>query len=150
MYDGQSLTTIVYLPYDKKIFANTGKYVPDFDLFKRFNEFNKLAKNMSPIERNTLAQKYEFDSDDIVPNPETGGYTLRNTMRFVTFSAYAGDDTLKLNTDNKLFLEKVSNSKGRTLKDPYNKALKYNDIYADEKKGIIVNKGFHSATRGDF
>lgn len=146
MYDGQSLTTSVYLPYKDE----NGHYTPDFELFARFNEFNNAAKGLSPVERNTLAQKFGLDANTMVYNPETGGYTLRNTMRFVTFSAYAGDDTIKLDANNKLYLEKVTRSKGSTLKDPYNKALKYNDIYADEKKGIVVNKGFDKATANDF
>lgn len=146
MYDGQSLTTSVYLPYKNE----NGHYTPDFELFARFNEFNNAAKGLSPVERNTLAQKFGLDANTMVYNPETGGYTLRNTMRFVTFSAYAGDDTINFDANNKLYLEKVTRSKGSTLKDPYNKALKYNDIYADEKKGIVVNKGFEKATANDF
>lgn len=146
MYDGQSLTTSVYLPYKNE----NGHYTPDFELFARFNEFNNAARGLSPVERNTLAQKFGLDANTMVYNPETGGYTLRNTMRFVTFSAYAGDDTINFDANNKLYLEKVTRSKGSTLKDPYNKALKYNDIYADEKKGIVVNKGFEKATANDF
>ena len=146
MYDGQSLTTSVYLPYKDE----NGHYTPDFELFARFNEFNNAARGLSPVERNTLAQKFGLDANTMVYNPETGGYTLKNTMRFVTFSAYAGDDTIKFDANNKLYLEKVTRSKGSTLKDPYNKALKYNDIYADEKKGIVVNKGFEKATANDF
>lgn len=146
MYDGQSLTTSVYLPYKDE----NGHYTPDFELFARFNEFNNVARGLSPVERNTLAQKFGLDANTMVYNPETGGYTLKNTMRFVTFSAYAGDDTIKFDANNKLYLEKVTRSKGSTLKDPYNKALKYNDIYADEKKGIVVNKGFEKATANDF
>lgn len=146
MYDGQSLTTMVYLPYKEE----DGHYTPDFELFEKFNAFNSAAKGLSAVERNELAQKFGLSGNDIVYNPDTGGYTLRNTMRFVTFSAYAGDDTLNLDSNNQLYLEKVSRAKGATLKDPYNKALKYNDIYADEKKGVVVNKGFHNATANDF
>lgn len=146
MYDGQSLTTMVYLPYKDE----NGHFVPDFELFERFNAFNNAAKNVTPVERNELAAKYGLDSNDMVYNPKTGGYTLKNTMRFVTFSAYAGDDTIDLDNNNKLYLEKVSKAKGSTLKDPYNNALKYNDIYADKKKALIVNKGFGKATSNDF
>ena len=146
MYDGQSLTTMVYLPYKDE----NGHFVSDFELFERFNAFNNAAKNVTPVERNELAAKYGLDSNDMVYNPKTGGYTLKNTMRFVTFSAYAGDDTINLDNDNKLYLEKVSKAKGSTLKDPYNNALKYNDIYADKKKALIVNKGFGKATSNDF
>ena len=145
MYDGQSLTTSVYLPYKEE----NGHYTPDFELFQRFNAFKEAAKDISPIERNTLLKKYGLDSKDIVPDPETGGFKLKNTMRFVTFSAYAGDDTLNLSKDNKLYLEKVSRAKGITLKDPYNKALKYNDIYADKKSKLINNK-FEKAWANEF
>ena len=145
MYDGQSLTTSVYLPYKEE----NGHYTPDFDLFQRFNAFKEAAKGVSPIERNTLLKKYGLESKDIIPDPETGGFKLRNTMRFVTFSAYAGDDTLDLSKENKLYLEKVSKAKGATLKDPYNNALKYNDIYFD-KKSKIVNKNFEKAWANEF
>jgi hypothetical protein len=143
---GESLTTKVYLPYKNE----NGHYVPDFDKFTNFNNYiSELKPNMSVTERNALLQKYNLSSSDIIPSEDGRSFTLKDTMPFLAFSGYAGDDTLKLTDDNKRFLAKVDRAKGKTLKDGYNNALKYNDVYA-KKNSVMKNSGFDKATPNDF
>ena len=147
MFNHNSLTSKVYLPYRNE----NGHYVPDFEKFDNFNRYIEDIKGkvLSVTERNALLQKHHLDASDIIPSEDGKSFTLRDVMPFLAFSAYAGDDTLKLTDDNKRYLAKVDKAKGRTLKDAYNKAVKYNDVYA-KKKDAIVNDGFHEATSGDF
>ena len=148
MYNHESLTSKVYLPYRNE----NGHYVPDFDKFANFNAYMEDLKNnpnMSVTERNGLLQKHHLSAQDIIPSEDGKSLRLKNVMPFLAFSAYAGDDTLKLSEDNKRYLSKVSNSKGRTLKDAYNKAVKYNDVYA-KKDTNPINRGYHKSEKEDF
>jgi hypothetical protein len=144
---GESLTTKVYLPYKNE----NGHYVPDFDKIAGFNKYiASLKSNMSTTERNALLQECGLTSSDIIPSEDGRSFVLRDTMPFLAFSGYVGDDTLKFTDDEKRYLSKVDRQKGLKLKDGYNRVLKYNDVYANEKKDSIINKKFEKATANDF
>lgn len=147
MFNNESLTSKVYLPYRNE----NGHFVPDFKKLEDFNAYMEdiKGKSLTVTERNGLLQKHNLTASDIVPSADGKSFTLRDTMPFLTFSAYAGDDTLKLTTDEKRYLAKVDRTKGRTLKDGYNRAVKYNDVYA-KKNASPINSGFGKSGSGDF
>lgn len=147
MFNNESLTSKVYLPYRNE----NGHFVPDFKKLEDFNAYMEDIKGklLTVTERNGLLQKHNLNASDIIPSADGKSFTLRDTMPFLTFSAYAGDDTLKLTTDEKRYLAKVDRTKGRTLKDGYNRAVKYNDVYA-KKNASPINSGFGKSGSGDF
>ena len=147
MFNNESLTSKVYLPYRNE----NGHFVPDFKKLEDFNAYIEdiKGKTLTVTERNGLLQKHNLNASDIIPSTDGKSFTLRDTMPFLTFSAYAGDDTLKLTTDEKRYLAKVDKTKGRTLKDGYNRAVKYNDVYA-KKNASPINSGFGKSESGDF
>lgn len=147
MFNNESLTSKVYLPYRNE----NGHFVPDFKKLEDFNAYIEdiKGKTLTVTERNGLLQKHNLNASDIIPSTDGKSFTLRDTMPFLTFSAYAGDDTLKLTTDEKRYLAKVDRTKGRTLKDGYNRAVKYNDVYA-KKNASPINSGFGKSGSGDF
>ena len=147
MFNNESLTSKVYLPYRNE----NGHFVPDFKKLEDFNAYMEdiKGKSLTVTERNGLLQKHNLNASDIIPSADGKSFTLRDTMPFLTFSAYAGDDTLKLTTDEKRYLAKVDRTKGRTLKDGYNRAVKYNDVYA-KKNASPINSGFGKSGSGDF
>lgn len=145
MYGADSLTSKVYLPYSNK----NGHFVPNFDVIQGFNKFIKAyKKNMTTTEKNALLQECDLKSDDIIENKD-GTFSLKNTMPFLTFSAYAGDDTINFTDTEKNYLEKVDRSKGRLIADLYNNAIKYDNAYA-KKDAAVIRKKYGKSEAGDF
>ena len=146
MYEGGQQTYSVYLPY-KKI---NGKISPDFELFDRYNKYLKAIKdnpNMPDIEKRSLLSQLQLTGPGI-DSSDLKNIRLKNTMRFLTFKAVAGDDTIELDSI-KNYLGKLDREMGKLFKVPYNNALKYNTT-TPQKNEKVTNKKFESATAGDF
>lgn len=146
MYEGGQQTYSVYLPY-KEI---NGKISPDFELFDRYNKYLKAIKdnpNMPDIEKRSLLSQLQLTGSGI-DSSDLKNIRLKNTMRFLTFKAVAGDDTIELDSI-KNYLGKLDREMGKLFKVPYNNALKYNTT-TPQKNGKVTNKKFESATAGDF
>ena len=146
MYEGGQQTYSVYLPY-KEI---NGKISPDFKLFDRYNKYLKAIKdnpNMPDIEKRSLLSQLQLTGPGI-DSSDLKNIRLKNTMRFLTFKAVAGDDTIELDSI-KNYLGKLDREMGKLFKVPYNNALKYNTT-TPQKNEKVTNKKFESATAGDF
>lgn len=146
MYEGGQQTYSVYLPY-KEI---NGKISPDFELFDRYNKYLKAIKNnpnMPDIEKRSLLSQLQLTGPGI-DSSDLKNIRLKNTMRFLTFKAVAGDDTIELGSI-KNYLGKLDREMGKLFKVPYNNALKYNTT-TPQKNEKVTNKKFESATAGDF
>lgn len=146
MYEGGQQTYSVYLPY-KEI---NGKISPDFELFDRYNKYLKAIKdnpNMPDIEKRSLLSQLQLTGPEI-DSSDLKNIRLKNTMRFLTFKAVAGDDTIELDSI-KNYLGKLDREMGKLFKVPYNNALKYNTT-TPQKNEKVTNKKFESATAGDF
>lgn len=146
MYEGGQQTYSVYLPY-KEI---NGKISPDFELFDRYNKYLKAIKdnpNMPDIEKRSLLSQLQLTGPGI-DSSDLKNIRLKNTMRFLTFKAVAGDDTIELDSI-KNYLGKLDREMGKLFKVPYNNALKYNTTIP-QKNEKVTNKKFESATAGDF
>lgn len=146
MYEGGQQTYSVYLPY-KEI---NGRISPDFELFDRYNKYLKAIKdnpNMPDVEKRSLLSQLQLTGPGI-DSSDLKNIRLKNTMRFLTFKAVAGDDTIELNSI-KNYLGKLDREMGKLFKVPYNNALKYNTT-TPQKNEKVTNKKFESATAGDF
>ena len=146
MYEGGQQTYSVYLPY-KEI---NGKISPDFELFDRYNKYLKAIKdnpNMPDIEKRSLLSQLQLTGPGI-DSSDLKNIRLKNTMRFLTFKAVAGDDTIELDSI-KNYLGKLDREMGKLFKVPYKNALKYNTT-TPQKNEKVTNKKFESATAGDF
>lgn len=146
MYEGGQQTYSVYLPY-KEI---NGKISPDFELFDRYNKYLKAIKdnpNMPDIEKRSLLSQLQLTGPGI-DSSDLKNIRLKNTMRFLTFKAVAGDDTIELDSI-KNYLGKLDREMGKLFKVPYNNALKYNTT-TPQKNEKVTNKKFETATAGDF
>lgn len=147
MFDDSSNLTAVMLPYRNQ----GGHIVPDFQLLDAFNKIQSILQenpNLSPTEIGSLAIKYGISPSDIY-DAKTNTVSLKNTMAFLTVSAYAGDDTLDLSKEEKRYLEPVSKSDGQHIKDFYNNMVKYGKL-RPAKKGNVEIKGYSKSEANDF
>ena len=148
MFDDNSNLTAVMLPYKN----NGGHIVPDFDKFDAFNKLQKILQNnlyVTPTELNIQARKLGIDPYEINYDQKTNTITFKDTMAFLTVSAYAGDDTLDLSKENKQFLEKIDKRDGEHLTDFYNNMVKFGKL-RPAKKGNVEIKGYAKSERNDF
>lgn len=146
MYEGGQQTYSVYLPY-KEI---NGRITPDFELFDKYNKYLKAIKdnpNMPDIEKRNLLSELQLTGPNI-DSSDLKNIRIKNTMRFLTFKAVAGDDTIELDSI-KNYLGKLDRDMGKLFKVPYNNALKYNTT-TPQKNEKVTNKKFESATAGEF
>ena len=148
-YNGNSGTYKVYLPWKD----DNGHIRPDFEKLRQFNAYiNELkdAGNITPTERNSILAKYDkLTSNDIIPSKDGRSFELRDTKPFLAFSAYAGDDTIKLTKDEQLFLRKLDKSEAKYIKDIYNNYVRYDKAYGDKKKDAL-NRNYAESESGDF
>ncbi len=107
-------------------------------------------RNLTPTERNAMLAKYpKLSAQDVIPSEDGKSFTLRDTRPFLAFSAFAGDDTINLTKDEKLFLRKVDKSEAKKIKDAYNNYVRYDKAYGDKKKDSL-NRKYAESESGDF
>ena len=145
LFDDQSNLTAVLLPYT----YSNGHIVPDFELFDKYNKLQNAIKNssMTKMEIQTLASNLGLDPRKFTI--ENGIVEIKDTMAFLTVSAYAGDDTLDLDKDDKRYLEKVEKDDGQHIKDLYNNMVMYGKL-RPAKKGNVAIKGYSKSGKNDF
>ena len=147
LWDGSSQFTNVMLPY-KNV---NGRITPNFELLLHFNEFQKEIKNhpnISNYEKTQLMRKHGLTGNDI--EEKDGMFRLKNTMMFLTFSAYADDDNIEFTETTERFTEKVSNSEGAKIVDAFNNAVKYGYINPTKSQRASKIGGYDEAYRWDF
>ena len=149
MYDGNSELNIAMLPY--KHDPATGKVMPDFDKIAAYNEIQKILRDNPNISQMELDQILNDRGVRLDPNDydrSTNTLQIKDTMPFITFSAYASRDSVNISKDMKPFLEHLSNGAGKQVMDAYVNALKYNTT-TPSKSSRVVNKHFNSPERWD-
>ena len=148
MFDDSSNLTAVMLPYRNQ----GGHIVPDFELLDAFNKIQQFIQDnpgISKTELSSILLKTGISPSDINYDVQTNTISLKNTMAFLTVSAYAGDDTIDLNKDDKKYLEKIAKSDGQHIKDYYNNMVKYGKL-RPAKKGNVKIKGYSESEANDF
>ena len=148
-YNGNSGTSKVWLPWKD----DNGHIRPDFEKLEQFNDYMAEIKgksNLTPTERNAILAKYDkLSAKDIIPSEDGKSFTIRDTRPFLAFSAYAGQDTLKLTNEEKRYLRKLDKSEGRMIKDAYNNFVKYDKAYGDKKKDSL-SRNYRDSESNDF
>ena len=148
MFDDNSNLTAVMLPYKNQ----GGHIVPDFQLLETFNKVQSIIQehqNLSKTELSNILVNYGISPSDINYDIDTNTISLKNTMAFLTVSAYAGDDTIDLSKDDKRYLEKIDKSDGQHIKDYYNNMVKFGKL-RPAKKGNFSIKGYSKSESNDF
>lgn len=149
MYDGNSELNIAMLPYKRD--ARTGKITPDFDKLVAYNEIQNILKNNPNISQTELDQLLTSRGITLEPGDydmETNTIRIKDTMPFITFSAYASKDSIDIPKDMKRFLEHLDNSTGKQVMDIYTNVLKYNTA-TPSKSTKVVNNHFNTPERWD-
>ena len=127
LWDDASNLTRVWLPYDNV----DGKITPNFQLQKIVDELSEYLSDhvLTPMEINDRIQraftgtalegyvKYDSTTGNVQVSKEA-------MMPFLSFSAYAGDDSLDFNTKSP-YLEKVSTDEGYKLTNMYDNFMWY-------------------------
>jgi hypothetical protein len=126
VYDGSSELNIAMLPFttDKV----TGQIKPDFDLFAAFNKIQEaLSQNphISQTELAQIARETGYTLEQLGYDPKTNSAKLTNTIPFLTFSAYAGQDAVDISKKTIPFLEKLSWHQGNNIRKTYDTLVKY-------------------------
>jgi hypothetical protein len=125
-----------------------GRITPDFDLLLHFNQFQEELKNhpnISNFEKTELLKKHGLTGADI--EEENGVFRLKNTMMFLTFSAYADDDNIEFTETTKRFTEDVSNDEGKRIVDAFNNAVQYGYINPTKSQKASKIGGYDEAYR---
>ena len=130
VYDGYSELNVVSLPatHDER-----GKLTPDFKKIDGFNKIQAALKNnpnMNELAYAQLCRDNGIDPSEI--DREKNEIKFKNTMMFLTFSAYAGDQTIDLTDENKLYLEHLDADKGERIEAKYNNSVQYGDLVIDK------------------
>ena len=147
MFDGNTECNTVILPYT----YDSGRVVPDFDTFEKFNELQRAIANnrkLPKMEIDRMARDLGLNSDEYYYNSETNELTLTKTMPFLSFGAIVGDDSLDLSKDNKRYLSKIDKSTGKMYVNQYNNMLKYGKI--QRTKSDVRLGAYDKASKGDF
>lgn len=148
MYDGASEVNVAMLPFTRD--TETGKLMPDLDKILSFNEVMKeLERNpdMSQTELQQLFKSKGLSINDFERGRD-GKITFKDTMPFITVSAYASDDTIPLDTTTKRFLEHLDSGSGKQIIDQFSNMLVYgktNPAKSDKK----INKHVNTPERWD-
>ena len=129
VYDGSSELNIAMLPYKRN--AMTGQLIPDLDLFAAYNKIQEIRTNNPNISQAELEQKARdlgYNLEELGYDYKTNTMTLRDTIPFITFSAYASEDVITIPKTMKPFLEKITNKYGKNIADKYNTITAYGTL----------------------
>ena len=121
LWDGNNITRVV-LPY--KI-DNTGRKVPDFTTIEKANKISEYLRdhtNYTPAYINQLVN--DTFNGAAYYDAKTNSIKFNQEWTFISFSAYAGSDTVPLNS-NSSFIKKLSRPEGKRIKDLYNNMFQW-------------------------
>lgn len=123
LWDGTSQVAQVWLPYT----YNNGQITPDFDLFFRYQAYVADCDknpNMSDLEKNELLKKHRLVGK-VTPVAGSDILELKDTMCFMTFSAYAHEDNIEMTDGTMRMTESVPKEEGKQIAQLYENASKY-------------------------
>ena len=121
LWDGNNVNRVV-LPY--KI-DREGRKVPNFAAIEKANTLTKYLRdhnNYTPTYINQLIQ--DTFGGEAYYDSKTNSIKFKNEWVFISFSAYAGEDTVALDDTSKM-IKKLSRAEGRKIKTLYNNMTKW-------------------------
>lgn len=139
VWDNSSQIIRVYLPYTK---SADGKIMPDFTMLDKINEFQEEIDNMGgQITPNITSQLQQYFGDSVYFDQTDGKLKARNTMPFLSISAYANSNVMgNLDVSDK-FLAGVDKQTGKQIKSDYDNAVSYYMAHGKQlKKDELVDQ----------
>lgn len=129
VYDGNSELNIAMLPYTHD--STTGQLKPDFNLLSAFNYIQECLSdnpNISKMELEQKAKERGYTLEQLGYDYKTNTMTLKDTMPFLTFSAYASKDAINISKGMTPFLEKIHKSDAKQIMDKYDTLITYGTV----------------------
>lgn len=149
VYDGNSELNIAMLPYTYD--PVTGQVVPNMALFAAFNYIQQILTENPNISQTELSQKAAergFSLEQLGYDYRTNTMSLKDTMPFITFSAFASQDAINIPKTMRPFLEKLSNKQGKSIMQKYKTLVNYGQL--NPSKNDRRMNDFNDAERWDF
>ena len=149
VYDGNSELNIAMLPYTYS--PTTGQITPNMALFTAFNYVQQILANNPNISQTELRQKAAekgFTLEELGYDYRTNTMSLKDTMPFITFSAFASQDAINIPKTMRPFLEKLSNKQGKSIMQKYKILVNYGQLNPSKNDRRLNN--FNDAERWDF
>lgn len=145
VWDGNSNITRVVLPFTHD---DHGKIVPDLGLLIKFNTEMAYIKDHPGISQQEIQQRLQSISNKVTVS--NGMLVIRPEymQEFISISAYANRDNLKIEEYSKPFLKHLSREQGRVIKDDYNKLVQYGKL--DPTRKETKSHSVSSASSNDF
>lgn len=129
VYDGNSELNIAMLPYTYD--PVTGQVIPNMALFTAFNYIQQILTENPNISQTELSQKAAergFSLEQLGYDYRTNTMSLKDTMPFITFSAFASQDAINIPKTMRPFLEKLSNKQGKSIMQKYKTLVNYGQL----------------------
>ena len=148
MFDDSSNLTVVMLPFKEEM----GHKVPDFSKLDSFNKLQKVISDNPGITKTELmeqAKKLDINWSELNYDETTNTISIKDTMPFISVSAYAGDNTIDLSKENQKYLEKIDKEDGQHLKDFYNNLVTKGALRPAKKAGSSIT-GYSKSKANDF
>ena len=137
MYDGSSEINIVMLPYKRD--PATGKIMPNFDKLEAFNEVQNKFRN-NPSMSQTELQQLLASKGLSISDMQNDVLELKDTMPFITISAYASKDSNTITKEMKPYLEHLENNVGKDVADAFKNMLIYGTTEPSKNSRKISNR----------
>lgn len=149
VYDGNSELNIAMLPYTYS--PVTGQIMPNMELFAAFNYIQQILTDNPNISQTELSQKAAergFSLEELGYDYRTNTMSLKDTMPFITFSAFASQDAINIPKTMRPFLEKLSNKQGKSIMQKYKTLVNYGQLNPSKNDRRLND--FNDAERWDF
>lgn len=144
LWDGRSHLTGVMLPYTTD---HRGQIKPDLDLVDRYDAMMQKVgnKKLTQTELSSLLKEFNIPANAI----DFQTAQLKNTMLFLSFTAYAGEDTIEMSDSTKRWTEEIDRSEASAIKTTYDNMLKYGTTNPT-KNSKRIDSGLSKSGKGEF
>lgn len=144
LWDGRSHLTGVMLPYTTD---HRGQIKPDLDLVDRYDAMMQKVgnKKLTQIELSSLLEEFKIPASAI----DFQTVQLKNTMLFLSFTAYAGEDTIDMTDSTMRWTEEVDRSEAGAIKATYDNMLTYGTTNPG-KRSKKIDSGLRKSGKGEF
>ena len=144
LWDGRSHLTGVMLPYTTD---HRGQIKPDLDLVDRYDAMMQKVgnKKLTQTELSSLLKEFNIPATAI----DFQTVRLKNTMLFLSFTAYVGEDTIKMSESTKRWTEEIDRSEAGAIKATYDNMLEYGTTNPT-KKSKKIDSGLSKSGKGEF
>lgn len=144
LWDGRSHLTGVMLPYTTDAH---GQIKPDLDLVDRYDAMMQKVgnKKLTQVEMSSLLKEFNIPAEAL----DFQTMQLKNTMLFLSFTAYAGEDTIKMSDSTKRWTEEIDRSEAGAIKATYDNMLEYGTTNPS-KNSKRIDSGLSKSGKGEF